>query len=263
MLPRDTLLKGSRCPQELGALIALAEEALRTWEPRWSGFVDAEVKEDAQARLGALSEVTLLSDGGWPQAERCRLLIRRADITADGESPAPAAAMCGLVVSGNFLFDPAEPADVRQGLLQAGLKAADLGDLWMRGDRGAQAVLSQEASALADNREAQVRSVPVRLQVVPLEQLQWPALRSPKQLSSVEASLRLDAVGSAGLGLSRSRMADLIRQGAVRVNWQVVTSPSKELRCGDRVRLDGRGELEILEVQPTNRDRWRLVMQRR
>jgi photosystem II S4 domain protein len=263
MLPRDTLLKGSRCPQELGALIDLAEEALRTWEPRWSGFVDAELKEEAEARLGALSEVSLLADGGWPQAERCRLLIRRADLATDSEAPAPAAAVCGLVVSGNFLFDPAEPADVRQGLLQAGLQAADLGDLWMRGDRGAQAVLSQEAAALADNQDAQVRSVPVRLQVVPLEQVQWPAIRAPKQLSSVEASLRLDAVGSAGLGLSRSRMADLVRQGAVRVNWQVITSPSKELRCGDRVRLDGRGELEILEIQPTKRDRWRLVMQRR
>ena len=263
MLPRDTLLKGSRCPQDLSALIDLAEDALRTWEPRWSGFVDAELKEEAEARLGALSEVSLLADGGWPQAERCRLLIRRADLATDSEAPAPAAAVCGLVVSGNFLFDPAEPADVRQGLLQAGLQAADLGDLWMRGDRGAQAVLSQEAAALADNQDAQVRSVPVRLQVVPLEQVQWPAIRAPKQLSSVEASLRLDAVGSAGLGLSRSRMADLVRQGAVRVNWQVITSPSKELRCGDRVRLDGRGELEILEIQPTKRDRWRLVMQRR
>jgi RNA-binding protein YlmH len=124
-------------------------------------------------------------------------------------------------------------------------------------------VISQEAAAQADNREAQVRTVPVRLQVVPLELLQWPASRSPKQLSSVEASLRLDAVGSAGLGLSRSRMAEWIRQGAVRVNWEVITSPSKELRCGDRVRLDGRGELEILEIQPTKRDRWRLVMLRR
>ena len=133
----------------------------------------------------------------------------------------------------------------------------------MRGDRGAQALIRQEAAALADQREAQVRSVPVQLQVVPLEQLQWPASRAPKQLSSVEASLRLDAVASAGLGLSRSRMADLIRQGSVRVNWQVITSPSKELRCGDRVKLDGRGELEILEIQPTKRDRWRLVMQRR
>ncbi|MEN9496892.1 MAG: hypothetical protein RLZZ137_1932 [Cyanobacteriota bacterium] len=263
MLPRDTLLKGSRRPQELAALIDLAEEALRTWEPRWSGFVDAQLKEEAEARLGALSEVSLLGDGGWPQAERCRLLIRRAELSEDSETPAPTAAVCGLVVSGNFLFDPAEPGDVRQGLLQAGLQAGDLGDLWIRGDRGAQAVISQEAAAQADNREAQVRTVPVRLQVVPLELLQWPASRSPKQLSSVEASLRLDAVGSAGLGLSRSRMAEWIRQGAVRVNWEVITSPSKELRCGDRVRLDGRGELEILEIQPTKRDRWRLVMLRR
>ena len=263
MLPRDTLLKGSRRPQELAALIDLAEEALRTWEPRWSGFVDAQLKEEAEARLGALSEVSLLGDGGWPQAERCRLLIRRAELSEDSETPARTAAVCGLVVSGNFLFDPAEPGDVRQGLLQAGLQAGDLGDLWIRGDRGAQAVISQEAAAQADNREAQVRTVPVRLQVVPLELLQWPASRSPKQLSSVEASLRLDAVGSAGLGLSRSRMAEWIRQGAVRVNWEVITSPSKELRCGDRVRLDGRGELEILEIQPTKRDRWRLVMLRR
>lgn len=263
MLPRDTLLKGSRRPQELAALIDLAEEALRTWEPRWSGFVDAQLREEAEARLGALSEVSLLGDGGWPQAERCRLLIRRAELSEDSETPAPTAAVCGLVVSGNFLFDPAEPGDVRQGLLQAGLQAGDLGDLWIRGDRGAQAVISQEAAAQADNREAQVRTVPVRLQVVPLELLQWPASRSPKQLSSVEASLRLDAVGSAGLGLSRSRMAEWIRQGAVRVNWEVITSPSKELRCGDRVRLDGRGELEILEIQPTKRDRWRLVMLRR
>jgi len=78
----------------------------------------------------------------------------------------------------------------------------------------------------------------------------------------VEASLRLDAVASAGLGLSRNRMAEQIRAGAVRVNWQVVTSPSRELRCGDRVRLEGRGELEVLEIQPTKRDRWRLQLRR-
>jgi RNA-binding protein YlmH len=96
-----------------------------------------------------------------------------------------------------------------------------------------------------------------------LEQLQWPASRSPKQLTSVEASLRLDAVASAGLGLSRNRMAELIKAGAVRVNWTVVTSPSRELVCGDRVRLEQRGELEILEVQATKRDRWRVRMERR
>jgi RNA-binding protein YlmH len=104
--------------------------------------------------------------------------------------------------------------------------------------------------------------VSVRLEAANLEQLQLPAQRVPKQLSSVEASLRLDAVASAGFGLPRSRMAELVRAGAVRINWQPAQSPSKELAAGDRVRLDGRGELEILEIQPTKRDRWRLVMRR-
>jgi RNA-binding protein YlmH len=107
-----------------------------------------------------------------------------------------------------------------------------------------------------------VRSVTVQLEPVPLDQLQWPASRSPRNLTTVEASLRLDAVASAGLGLSRNRMNELIRAGAVRINWQVVTSPSRELHSGDRVRLEGRGELEVLEVQPTKRDRWRLQLRR-
>jgi RNA-binding protein YlmH len=133
----------------------------------------------------------------------------------------------------------------------------------MRGDRGAQLVISAEQAELWQGRAAQVRSVEVQAELVPLAQLQLPASRSPKQLSSVEASLRLDAVGSAGLGLSRNRMADLIRAGAVRVNWSVITSPSREVQRGDRIRLDGRGELEIQEIQPTKRDRWRVVMERR
>ena len=258
MLPRDHLLKGSGRPEALLPLILLAEEALRTWEPVWSGFVAADLREDLQRRLGELSELRLGSDGGWPDAERRCLLLRRVEV----EAPR-AAALQGLVVSGNFLFDPAEPGDIRQGLLAAGAAADELGDIWLRGDRGGQVVVSAAAAERLHGRDGQVRTVPVQLEAVPLEQLQWPASRAPRRLSSVEASLRLDAVASAGFGLSRSRMAELIRGGAVRVNWQAVSIPSRDLACGDRVRLEGRGELEILEIQATKRERWRLVMERR
>jgi photosystem II S4 domain protein len=263
MLPREALLKGCRWPEAMAELLDLAEQALRTWEPCWSGFLPAELLEAAQERLGSLSELQLHSDGGWPQAERRRLLLRRAELVSADEPSAPAAQLWGLALNGNFLFDPAEPGDVRQGLLAAGFEAAQLGDIWMRGDRGAQVVITQEDAERWQGTTAQVRTVPVTLELLPLEQLQWPVSRAAKQLSSVEASLRLDAVASAGLGLSRNRMAELIRAGAVRVNWQTVTSPSRELSCGDRVRLEGRGELEILDIQPTKRERWRLVMQRR
>jgi photosystem II S4 domain protein len=258
VLPREQVLAGCHHRPELEALIALAEQAIRTWEPVWSGFMAAEVREEAEQRLGALSELELSSAGGWPQAERRRLRLQRAELEPD----AAAAPLMGLVLSGNFLFDPAEPADVRRGLEAAGAGPEAIGDIWMRGDRGAQLVVTPELATQLHGQTAQVRTVAVQLEATPLEQLQLPAQRIPKQLSSVEASLRLDAVASAGFGLSRSRMAELIRGGAVRINWRPVTSPSKELAAGDRVQLQGRGELEILEIQPTKRERWRLLMRR-
>ena len=165
MLPRDDLLQGCPQPQALEALIERAEQALRTWEPQWSGFVSAELRELAQARLGPLTELRLSAAGGWPQAERCRLLLQRAELMAQESPEAP---LCGLVVSGNFLFDPSEPADVRQGLQAAGMAPEQLGDIWMRGDRGAQAVLASEAAERWQGVEAQVRSVPVRYEARPI-----------------------------------------------------------------------------------------------
>ena len=261
MLPRSDLLQGSRNPDLLSEVIDRAEQALRTWEPTWTGFLPADAREEVERLLGSLSEIQIHSDGGWPQAERRRLLLLRSEqASADLEVSAP---LMGLVLSGNFLFDPAEPSDVRQGLLEAGIDPSSLGDIWMRGDRGAQLVIASEQAEDWQGRTARVRSVDVQAELVPVTDLQLPANRSPKQLSSVEASLRLDAVASAGLGISRNRMADLIRAGAVRVNWNVITSPSRELQRGDRIRLDGRGELEIQDIQATKRDRWRLVMERR
>jgi len=260
LLPRQALLAGSRDPVALDAVLAAAETALRTWEPCWTGFVDGAVAEEAAARLASLSEVSLDQAGGYPGAERCCLLLQRGEAALDPASlQAP---LTGLEISGNFLFDPAEPDDVRAGLEAAGLPPEAIGDIWMRGDRGAQALLLQASAAACDGLDAQVRTVPVTLAVRPLAELQLPAQRQPRPCHSVEASCRLDAVASAGFGVSRSRMADWVRAGRVRVNWEPITSPSRELAVGDRVRISGRGELRIRAITATKRERWRVEMTR-
>jgi RNA-binding protein YlmH len=48
----------------------------------------------------------------------------------------------------------------------------------------------------------------------------------------------------------------------VRVNWQGITSPSRELVVGDRVQLQGRGELTVEDIQSTKRDRLRIALLR-
>jgi photosystem II S4 domain protein len=261
MLPRRELLQGSPRAGELEPLIAAAEQALRTWEPVWSGFLDAAVREEAEQRLGGLSELEVSSEGGHAGAERRRLLLRRADAVCAGRSEA--AGLLGLEIAGNFLFDPASAEDFRGGLGSAGAVPEEVGDLWLRGDRGAQAIVTTELAGRLDGSAGRVRTVEVRYEARPIEQLQLPAWRQPRALTTVEASLRLDAVASAGFGLSRSRMADLIRQGAMRVGWLPVASPSREVAVGERLQLEGRGELAILAIERTKRDRFRIRLERR
>lgn len=261
MLPRGQLLADSRHPAVLETVLEAAETALRTWEPCWTGFIDPPAREEALERLAPLAELSVHAEGGFAGAERRRLLLLRRE--AGLQAQAVAADLVGLEISGNFLFDPAEPADLRQALLDLGAAADSIGDLWMRGDRGGQGVVTAEAARALDGRQGRVRSVEVHLQARPLEQLQLPARRQPRRWHTVEASCRLDALASAGFGLSRARMAELIRSGQVRVNWTVTTSASRELSSGDRVQLSGRGEVAVLAINPTKRQRWRVDLERR
>ena len=242
-------------------MLEAAERCLRTWEPVWTGFLEAALREEAEARLEALSDLHLDHAGGHGGAERCRLLLQRSEAALPLEQVA--GDFTGLEIAGNFLFDPAESADFRAALLAAGALSEELGDLWVRGDRGAQAITAQALAARLDGQAGLVRTVEVRFEARPLADLQLPPRRVARSLTTVEASTRLDAVASAGFGISRSRLAALIRQGAVRIDWRVVTSPSRELRSGERVQLEGRGELQIEAVEITKRDRYRIRLMRR
>lgn len=71
-----------------------------------------------------------------------------------------------------------------------------------------------EARPLTPACPPQVRSVPVTTRALALGGLQVRVARV-EELSSVEASLRLDAVASAGFRMSRSKMADLVKAGAL------------------------------------------------
>lgn len=257
-LPREPLIEGLAEPESMHRLIDLAEEVLRTWQPKWSLFLSGPELEDSR-RLEALTELHLVREGGRPGTERCRLQLSRSDQDLRYE-PVP---ISGLRLEGNFLFDRAEPEDMRQALIDLGVTPNGIGDLWLRGDRGAQAVCTPEAANHLNGRTGRVRDVALAVEAVSVDSLQWPAQRLPKQFSSVEASRRLDAIASAGFGLSRSKVTRQIRDGRLRLNWHPVRQASRDLNVGDRLQLQDRGSVEVLNLELTKRDRWRVEMLRR
>lgn len=257
MLPREELLKTIENRETAARVMDQAEQAIKTWEVVCTDFLSPPELADVQQMFSRLTEVELLAWGGYPQAERQRVAIVRADLTVDASQVSIAA----LDIAGNFLFDPATHRDFLGAILGTGIVREKVGDILVLGERGAQAIVVPEMVEFLETNLTQVRSVPVKTRRIELSELK---IREPKkkELTTVEASLRLDAVASAGFGMSRSKMADLITAGDVRVNWKEITQASYQVKSGDLVAIRGKGRLEIGEVAVTKKERYRIQLTR-
>ncbi|PSP16103.1 MAG: photosystem II S4 domain protein [Cyanobacteria bacterium QS_8_64_29] len=257
MLPREELLHGSQWPDSLAQALDGAERALKIWEVSVTDFLSPPACAEIQQRLERLSDIQTLARGGFAQAERQRLGIARAQVPLDA-AQVPLAA---LDLGGNFLFDTATHRDFLEAILGAGVAREQVGDILVLGEGGAQVVLAPEGVPVLEAELGYVRSVPVKVRPIGLDELKVRPLQT-KELTAVEPSLRLDAVASAGFGLSRRKTAAAIERGEVRLNWREVTQPSQAVSPGDAIALQGKGRVVVGEVSTTKKGRYRIALTR-
>ncbi|MCM0593958.1 MAG: photosystem II S4 domain protein [Gloeotrichia echinulata IR180] len=257
MLPREELLKGVENRDSVARVIDQAEQAIKTWEVVLTDFLSPPELAEIQRVFSRLTEVQLVAWGGYPQAERQRMAIARAEIPLDQSQ----VALVALEIAGNFLFDTATHRDFLGAMLGTGIVRDKTGDIIVLGERGAQTIVAPELVEFLQMNLNQVRSVPVKTQGIEISELK---VREPKkkELTTVEASLRLDAIASAGFGMSRSKMVDLIDAGDVRVNWKEVTQASSQVKTGDLIAIRSKGRLEVGEIAVTKKDRYRVLLTR-
>ncbi|HEY9737239.1 MAG TPA: photosystem II S4 domain protein [Trichocoleus sp.] len=257
MLPKDDLLKAVENREALARILDQTEQAIKTWDVVVTGFLSPPELAEAQMLFQRLTEVHTVAWGGYPQAERQRLAIARIDLPLEADQ----IPLALLDMAGNFLFDPASHRDFLGSILGTGLVRDKIGDIIVLGERGAQAVVDPDLVEFLELNLTQVRSVPVKTRA-----LEWSELKvrppQKKEITTVEASLRLDAVASAGFGMSRSKMADLINTGDVRVNWKTITQASHNVQSGDLVAIRGKGRLEIGDIAVTKKERYRVNLTR-
>ncbi len=257
MLPKEELLKGIENREAITRIIDLAEQAIKTWEITQSDFLSPPEIFESERIFQKLTEVEIVSWGGYPQAERKRLAIARSDLPIDSSS----VELKAINIEGNFLFDTATHRDFLGSMLGTGIVREKTGDIIVLGERGAQAIVVPELVEYLEINFQQVRSVPVKVKPIELSDLR---IREPKkkELTTVEASMRLDAVASAGFGMSRSKMVDFIEGGDVRVNWKEISQASYQVKSGDLIAIRGKGRLEIGEVAITKKERYRVQLTR-
>jgi photosystem II S4 domain protein len=257
MLPREELLKRVENRETVARAIDLAEQAIKTWEVVETDFLSPPEIAEIKGVFDRLSDVEIIATGGYPQAERQRLGICRSELPFE-PSQVPLAA---IQIAGNFLFDPPTHRDFLGAMLGCGIVRDKTGDIIVLGEQGAQAIVAPELVEFLETNLTQVRSVPVKTRRIDFSELK---IREPKKKAMVttEASLRLDAIASAGFGMSRSKMVDLISSGDVRVNWKEIGQSAHALKAGDLVAIRGKGRLEIGEVSITKKERYRINLTR-
>ncbi len=257
-LPKEDLLKGCFDRVGMEELIDLADAVLRTKQPRWCSFISGRLKEEAMERMQVLTSLQIHSDGGYPGAERQMLLFQHnenEDVELQKTLP-----IKGLKVEGNFLFDQPSAEDIRTSLLSMGVESNGIGDIWIKGDRGANVLCKSESSNVLNGLKGKLREVAFHCEQVNLDELQLPLQRRVRDITTIEASCRIDAVASAGFGVSRAKITKQIKGGFLRLNWETISQPSRILEPGDRIHLKNRGTIEIISTDLTKRNRWRIQL---
>ncbi|CAO2836128.1 unnamed protein product [Amaranthus hypochondriacus] len=249
----DVLLKGvvdRSLVEQIKNIIDMANRASLRREIQHTDFLTPPVMNEAMVALKKLADVKAIPNGGYPEAERCRLSVGHPDVLRT--LPETVAA---LSITGNFGYQPPSHGDFLGSILGTGIAREKLGDIILQGEKGAQILIIPELVDYMISSLDKVGKVPVDVKLIPLEALVYEPPRT-KIFKTVESSLRVDAIASAGFKISRSKFSDLISKGDVRINWSTVTKNGATLKTDDVVSVSGSGRLKIGEIVTTRKGKY-------
>jgi len=263
MIDLKGILINSNYKKETEELINIANLAYKHWETYWTGFYSTYVCEEILKNFENLNDFKFFIYGGYSSSQRSRIACFRGDNIPEEDALKSNFPAQGIKIKGNFLFDNATQDDFRSLLIENGVNKVKIGDIWNIGDRGAQGIIDNLDINQLDEKFFYLRDVKVKINLVDIEELQIPSVRTKKLVNTVEASTRLDAIASAGFRISRTKIIERIENGMLRLNGSKVHKPTVNLKIGDKLELENKGFIEILNLQITKRERWKVKLLRK
>ena len=263
MIDLKEILINSNYKKETEELINIANLAYKHWETYWTGFNSTYVCEEILKDFENLNDFKFFIYGGFSSSQRSRIACFRGDNIPEEDALKSNFPVQGIKINGNFLFDNATQDDFRSLLIENGVNQIKVGDIWTLGDRGAQGIIDNSDIEHLDEKIFYLRDVKVKVNVVGIDELQIPSGRSKKLVNTVEASTRLDAIASAGFRVSRTKIIERIENGMLRLNGNKVNKPTINLKIGDKLELENKGFIEILNLEITKRERWKVKLLRK
>lgn len=234
----------------------LHEQVIHFHQERLTDFLDPRQQDIVFSIIGKDDDCDLQFFGGADGCERKRAALRPSYLSAepiDWEISLLKAPYSSKFVSISH-------RDVLGALMNTGMVREKFGDISVD-DASFSFACTKEAEMFVRMSLEQVGKVSVTFEQVDklnLEKEQW------NEINSLVSSMRLDSVIAAVYGLSRSKAAEAIEKGIVKVNWRLVDDTAFRVDVGDYLSVRGYGRGKVISQEGiTKKDKIRLVLGRK
>lgn len=238
-------------------LLDLVDISLEQHREQVSDFLDPYHASLAEGVLRGIGGITYLFSGGYPGAERKRLVVAPDYLTQEQLDPE----IVYLWITGNFTFRSLSHRDYLGAIMSLGIKREKVGDLLVLNE-GCQAIMDRNIARYAQLHLTKINQVSVTVEVRELDSLCIPPVRT-KVVQATVASLRLDSVAAAGFGVSRNKMSNEIKAQRLRVNWKPETNAAAAVTEGDIISCRGRGRVIVKKIGgKSKKGRYHVLLER-
>ena len=136
-------------------------------------------------------------------------------------------------------IDALSHKDFLGGLLGIGINRTKIGDIQVH-NTYADITTKDELGDFILYNLKKIGNKNVSISEICKDDLKEPLLRF-QEINKYVTSLRLDIVLSTAYNFSRQESINIVKSGKVKVNWQKITKPSKDLSFGDTISTKGLG----------------------
>ncbi|WP_352419939.1 YlmH/Sll1252 family protein [Proteiniborus sp.] len=231
------------------------ERVLENYSIEYTDFLDPYQRKLCHSFLNRFKEVSFFEEGGLEDSERKSIVMYPIYIDRnDIEIPIKA-----LRIDGSFKFKELSHRDYLGALMNLGIKREKIGDILIHKNYGTIITFEEIVNYIKYNlKMINKESVFVtEMDISELVEVEEEYTEKSLTLSSY----RLDVFVSTICNISREKSSSLIKNGYVKVNWQTIGIPSKEIHVDDMISIRGFGRIKVTQnLGKTKKDRNKVVV---
>lgn len=223
-------------------IIDKANGCLKNYDVRYSDFLNPFEIENAKAILNSNQDLKYSIDGGYEESERKIVFIYPFYMEYEDIDEK----LRFIQIEGNFKFKSISHKDYLGSLLSLGIKREKIGDIIIH-DNFCQVVVTFDICDFILMNLEKVARNNVKLKEISKSEIIY---NTPnyKDVNFTVSSSRIDCIVSGLYNISRQESAKLISNEKVQVNYEKITSCSREIKPGSLISVRSKGRAQIINI---------------